>query len=101
MVPTIGSPLAAARLGAAIPYAFMRTPLLASAAALTAAVPEERIDQIAIACRLDEAVDRLRQWDGLTDLVLFYSPSVGVAPARVRENLAAIAETFGSGSLAR
>lgn len=69
-------------------------------AAMTEAVPEALIDEIAIACRPDEAADRLRQWDGLTEQVLFYPPGVGVAPARVRENLAAIAETFGSQSLA-
>jgi len=65
-------------------------------AAMTAAVPDALVDQIAIACRPDEAKDRLRQWDGLTEQVLFYPPSVGIAPARVRENLAAIAETFGT-----
>ena len=65
-------------------------------AAMTAAVPDELVDQIAIACRPDEARDRLRQWDGLTEQVLFYPPSIGIAPARVRENLAAIVETFGA-----
>jgi hypothetical protein len=63
---------------------------------MTEAVPEELIDEIAIACRPDEAADRLRQWDGLTEQVLFYPPAVGVAPARLRENLATIAETFAS-----
>ena len=65
-------------------------------AAMTAAVPDALVDEIAIACRPDEAKDRLRQWNGLTEQVLFYPPSVGVSPARVRENLAAIAETFGA-----
>jgi probable F420-dependent oxidoreductase len=65
-------------------------------AAMTAAVPDALVDEIAIACRPDEARDRLRQWDGLTEQVLLYPPSAGVAPARVRENLAAIAETFGT-----
>jgi hypothetical protein len=63
---------------------------------MTAAVPDELLDQIAIACRPDEAKDRLRQWDGLSEQVLFYPPGIGIAPARVRENLAAIAETFGA-----
>jgi len=65
-------------------------------AAMTAAVPDALVDQIAIACRPDEAQERLRQWDGLTEQVLLYPPSAGVTPARVRENLAAIAETFGA-----
>jgi len=65
-------------------------------AGMTAAVPDALVDEIAIACRPDEARDRLRQWHGLSEQVLFYPPSVGIAPARVRENLAAIAETFGT-----
>ncbi len=65
-------------------------------ASIAAAVPDELVDQIAIACRPDEAKDRLRQWDGLTEQVLFYPPSIGVSPARAKENLAAIADTFGS-----
>ena len=63
-------------------------------AAMTAAVPDALVDEIAIACRPDEARDRLKQWDGLAEQVLFYPPSAGVAPGRVRENLAAIAEAF-------
>ncbi|MGH9885333.1 MAG: LLM class flavin-dependent oxidoreductase [bacterium] len=65
-------------------------------AAMSAAVPDALVDEIGIACRPDEARDRLRQWDGLTEQVLLYPPSAGVAPARVRANLAAIAEAFGS-----
>jgi probable F420-dependent oxidoreductase len=65
-------------------------------AAMTAAVPDALVDEIAIACRPDEARDRLKQWNGLTEQVLFYPPSAGVAPARVRENLAAIVDAFGA-----
>jgi len=42
------------------------------------------------------ARDRLKEWQGLTEQPLLYPPTVGVAPGRVRENFAAIADTFGS-----
>jgi probable F420-dependent oxidoreductase len=64
-------------------------------AAMNAAVTDELIDQIAIACRPDEARDRLKQWEGFADQVLIYPATVGASPARVRENLAAITDTFG------
>ncbi len=59
-------------------------------------MPDELVDAIAITGRPDEARDQLRQWDGLADHVLFYPPSVGVRPERLKENVAAIVETFGS-----
>jgi probable F420-dependent oxidoreductase len=63
-------------------------------AAMTKAVPDALVDEIAIAGRPDEARDRLREWHGLSDQALLYPPTVGASPARVRENLAAIADTF-------
>ncbi len=39
--------------------------------------------------------DQLRQWEGLTDHILFYPPTVGTSPERVAENVAAIVDTFG------
>ena len=45
--------------------------------------------------RKDEVRDQIGQWKGLAEHLLLYSPSIGVKPERVRENLAAIAETFG------
>ncbi len=66
-------------------------------AAMTAAVPDALVDEIAIAGRPDEVRDRLRLWDKLTEQPLLYPPTIGVAPGRVRENLAAIADTFASG----
>ncbi|HXX49618.1 MAG TPA: LLM class flavin-dependent oxidoreductase [Myxococcota bacterium] len=65
-------------------------------AAMTKAVPDALVDEIAIAGRPDEARDRLRQWQGLTEQPLLYAATVGAAPGRVRENLAAIADTFGT-----
>jgi probable F420-dependent oxidoreductase len=64
--------------------------------AMSEAVPDALVDEIAIACRPDEARDRLRQWEGLTDHPLLYPATVGARPERVRDNLTAIAEAFSS-----
>jgi probable F420-dependent oxidoreductase len=65
--------------------------------AMGRAVPDELLDAIAVTGRPEEARERLRQWEGLTDHVLLYPPSFGASPERVRENLEAIVETFGPG----
>jgi alkanesulfonate monooxygenase SsuD/methylene tetrahydromethanopterin reductase-like flavin-dependent oxidoreductase (luciferase family) len=64
--------------------------------AMAEAVPDALVDEIAIACTPDEAHDRLAQWKDLTDEPLFYAPTVGVRPERVRANLDAILDAFGS-----
>jgi probable F420-dependent oxidoreductase len=64
--------------------------------AMADAVPDALVDEIAIACTPDEAVDRLAQWKDLTDEPLLYSPSVGVTPERLRANLDAMLDLFGS-----
>jgi len=48
--------------------------------AMSEAIPDELVDEIAIACTPDEARDRLAQWADLTELALLYAPSVGVPP---------------------
>jgi probable F420-dependent oxidoreductase len=63
-------------------------------AAMVKAVPDEMVDAIAIAGRPEDVRDQLKQWDGLADHVLLYSPSVGISPQRGAENLDAIVETF-------
>ena len=64
-------------------------------AAMAAAVPDELVDEIAIACTPDEAVDRLAQWQELTDEPLLYAPSVGVPQDRLRSNQDAMLDLFG------
>jgi probable F420-dependent oxidoreductase len=64
--------------------------------AMSAAVPDELVDEIAIACTPDEARDRLKQWEGLTDQPILYTPSVGVPPERLQANLDAMLDLFGS-----
>ena len=66
--------------------------------AMSEAIPDELVDEIAIACTPDEARDRLSEWKDLTDQPLLYAPSVGVPPERVRSNLDAMLELFGSGT---
>jgi probable F420-dependent oxidoreductase len=59
------------------------------------AVPDDLVDAIAVTGRPDEVRDRLRQWEGLTDHVLLYPPTIGASPERIRENMTATVETFG------
>ena len=59
------------------------------------AVPDELVDAIAITGRPDEARDQLEQWRGLTDQVLLYPAAAQAGPERLRENIAAIIDTFG------
>jgi probable F420-dependent oxidoreductase len=63
-------------------------------AGMVKAVPDEMVDAIAIAGRPEDVRDQLKQWDGLADHVLLYSPSIGLSPERGAENLEAIVETF-------
>ena len=61
------------------------------------AIPDELVDEIAIACSPDEAVERLNQWKDLTDEPLLYPPAVGVPPERLRSNIDSMLELFGNG----
>ncbi len=60
------------------------------------AIPDELVDEIAIACTPDEAVDRMAQWQDLTDEALLYPPAVGVPPERLRSNIDAMLDLFGN-----
>lgn len=59
------------------------------------AVPDALVDEIALACTPDEARDRLAQWEGLTQDPILYTPTIGVRPEALRDNQAAILDTFG------
>jgi probable F420-dependent oxidoreductase len=63
--------------------------------AMADAIPDDFVDEIAIACTPAEARDRLVQWNDLCDEVLFYAPTIGVPPERVKANNEAILEVFG------
>ena len=79
-------------VGAKCKAAFKRLDLKA----MSDAIPDLLVDEIAIACTPDEARDRLAQWKELSDQPLLYAPTVGVAPERVRANLDSILAVFGS-----
>jgi probable F420-dependent oxidoreductase len=64
--------------------------------AMGEAIPDELVDEIAVAGTPDEARERLRAWADLTDAPLLYAPTVGVPPERARANLDAILN-LGSG----
>jgi probable F420-dependent oxidoreductase len=64
--------------------------------AMSEAIPDLLVDEIAIAGTPDEAKDRLAQWADIADEPLLYAPTVGVPPARIQSNLDAILDIFGS-----
>ncbi len=63
--------------------------------AMAAAVPDELVDEIAVACTPDEAAERLAQWNDLCEEVLLYAPTVGVASEDIEANHTAIFDVFG------
>jgi len=64
--------------------------------AMAEAVPDDLVEEIAIACTPDEARQRLEAWRDLSDQPLLYAPSVGVPPERLRDNQQATLEIFGA-----
>jgi alkanesulfonate monooxygenase SsuD/methylene tetrahydromethanopterin reductase-like flavin-dependent oxidoreductase (luciferase family) len=78
--------------GEAIAGAFRRGDFKAMAAAVT----DEMVDEIAIAGTPDEVRDQLKAWAPFADEVILYSPSVGMRPERVQDNVDAIVDTFAS-----
>jgi alkanesulfonate monooxygenase SsuD/methylene tetrahydromethanopterin reductase-like flavin-dependent oxidoreductase (luciferase family) len=62
--------------------------------AMSAAVSDEMLEQIAVAGTAEECREQLARYDGLLDHVLLYPPSFGTRPERVKENYRLIMETF-------
>lgn len=63
--------------------------------AMSRAVPDEMVDAIALTGTEDEVKEKVSRWSALSDQMIFYSPSVGMKPDRVTENMEAIIDTFG------
>jgi alkanesulfonate monooxygenase SsuD/methylene tetrahydromethanopterin reductase-like flavin-dependent oxidoreductase (luciferase family) len=63
--------------------------------ALAAAVSDDMLDQIAVAGTPDDCRKQVARYDGLLDHALFYPPTLGVRPERVRENYRLMREVFG------
>ena len=64
-------------------------------AAMSKAVPDEMVDAIALTGTPEEVRDKLSLWKELSDQIIFYSPSVGMKPERITENMENIIDTFG------
>ncbi len=65
-------------------------------AAMTAAVTDDMVDQIAVAGTPAECKQQLARYDGLLDHALLYPPSFVVKPERLLENYALIRDVYGS-----
>jgi len=74
------------REGEAIREAFARRDL----PAMFAAVSDAMIDAMGVAGTPDDVRAGLRRYDGVLDHVILYSPSIGLAPERVEQNVASI-----------
>ncbi len=72
-----------AKEGAAIREAFGRRDL----PAMFAAVTDDMIDAMAVAGTAAEVREGLRRYEGVLDHIVLYSPSIGVSPERIAENL--------------
>ncbi len=58
--------------------------------AMAHCIPDELVDEIAVACTPDEAPDRLKQWADVTPEPMIFPASIGVAPDRQAQNMEAI-----------
>lgn len=64
--------------------------------AMSAAVPDEMVDAIALTGTPDEVREKIGQWQDIANHVLFYSPSIGIKRERLMENMQSIIDTFRS-----
>jgi alkanesulfonate monooxygenase SsuD/methylene tetrahydromethanopterin reductase-like flavin-dependent oxidoreductase (luciferase family) len=65
--------------------------------AMAGCIPDDLVDEIAIACTPDEFGDRLRLWSGLTPEPLLFPATIGVPPERMAanvDNILSFAESF-------
>ena len=55
-----------------------------------AAVTDDMIDAMAVAGTAAEVREGLRRYEGVLDHIVLYSPSIGLAPERIAENLGSL-----------
>lgn len=55
--------------------------------AMFAAVSDPMIDTMGVAGNAAQIRDGLKRYEGILDHIMLYSPSVGIAPERVQQNL--------------
>lgn len=63
---------------------------------MTSLVPDEMIDECAIAGTPEHCREQIERYEGLIDMAMFYAPSFGIPGKRVMECQRAILATFGS-----
>lgn len=83
-----------AKEGEAIREAFARRDL----PAMFAAVTDDMIDTMAVAGTPEEVRAGLRRYESVLDHVMLYSPSIGLPPERVQENLESMIRECAPGS---
>ncbi|BBZ08348.1 hypothetical protein MDOR_25170 [Mycolicibacterium doricum] len=66
-----------------------------------AAVSDEMIDTMGVAGSADQVREQLRRYEGVLDHIMLYSPSVGIAPERVQQNLHSIIRECSPASMSR
>lgn len=64
-------------------------------AAMSAAVPDEMVDAIALTGTPEEVREKIGQWNDIAPHVLLYSPSVGMKRERLLQNMHSMIDTFG------
>ena len=69
-------------------------------AAMRAAVTDEMIDAMAVAGTAADVREGLRRYDGILDHTIVYSPTHGLTPARVEENLMSLIDMVATTSAA-
>ncbi len=82
-------PILALHDRAALPRDLRRAFVNRDTARMTELIDDELLDAIAIAGRPDEALDRLRAWEGVADRVVLGVPWYGLTPERQREAIEA------------
>ncbi len=55
--------------------------------AMAHCIPDELVDEIAVACTPDEAADRLQQWADITPEPMIFPASIGVSPDAQAQNM--------------
>lgn len=63
---------------------------------MTSLIDDGLCDAIAIAGRIEDVKDRVREWEGVADRAMVSGPWYGPSPQRVMENYQALVEVFGT-----
>ena len=64
--------------------------------AMAGCIPDELVEEIAIACTPDELPERLAQWQDITPEPMIFPASIGVPGERVAANVEAVLGSLGA-----